>query len=146
MSVDMKSFNWDALPVKTGATADPGAATDPAEITFAKRTLFMGGRCSIVRDATPANIYAYLNIKRDATNVDNALWHGTAITANQTVAVDICAGVVNFVAVSGNNNVMGIPSPGIEIPAGGKLQLKFFGIQGADNVGVFRYAYKEAPA
>jgi hypothetical protein len=144
--IETGKFNWGAIPVKTGVTADPAAGANPVEITFVGRCLFISGSNTIVCDATVVNRRATLAVKRDATNIDQTLWQGTAITASQTTVTNIVRGVVSSVPVLNSQHVFGVDGQGIEMPAGGKIQLVYDGLQAGDNAGVFRYSYKEALA
>lgn len=145
MNYTQSMFDWDALGVKVGATADPAAGSEPAEITFAKRTLFLGGLNVIVADATVINRLAHLDIKTDGTTVDREYYGPAMITASQTIRTNIGLGAT-AVRLAGSNHDLGLNMPGgVELPAGAKIRIRYSSIQAGDDAGIFYYVYKEAP-
>ena len=93
------SFNWDQIPVETGATADPAAGAQLANIVVpaGKRWLFIGGYGSIVTDGTGANRYLYMTVKHDGTNTTVRFAHATAMTASLTWILSLSPAALNSV-------------------------------------------------
>jgi hypothetical protein len=149
MTQDARAFNWDSIPVKTGATADPAAGANPADVTVpaGKRYLLLAARNQIVCDATVITRYPTLLVLPDGTN-EIRRYVGTGSTASQTSNNLFEHGDHGSSGSTGVGDcyVKGFSVPGIEIAAGGIFKLNYTNLQAADNAGVMRYEYKEAPA
>lgn len=135
---------WDDVGVQEGVTADPAANTNPAAVTVTtgQRWLLISAAATMVTDATEANRYPYLEILSDGTNAIDKYMATSPITASLTQTITFGGGATG--GAIGDNLMYSIPIPvnGIEIPGGGKFQVKFLNIQATDNCGVMRYRYK----
>ena len=136
----MGEFSWDKVPVKTGATADPAAQTNPAAITVTKRWLLKRLYISYVSDANVANRYCSLSI----TDGTNEIFAGNIIppqTASLTCTHNFGqTPYVNATLVTNNWAYM----PELELEAGSVITLTFSNKAAADNAGPLRYFYHEA--
>ncbi len=143
-----EAFNWDAIPVKSGATADPAAGANPVALTIpaGKKWLFLGGRNTIVCSADAANRQPILDVRVDGTNQTWYIRSGDVFIATDSGQVEILCGQQSREVLDRVAHVIGIPAMGLELPAGATIQMTYVNIQAADNCGVFYYAYKEAPA
>lgn len=135
---------WDDVGVQEGVTADPAANTNPAAVTVTtgQRWLLISASATIVTDANAANRYPYLEITSDGTNAIDEYMATTPTTASLTQTITFGGGATGGAIGNGLMYSIPIPSRGIEIPGGGKFQVKFLNIQATDNCGVVRYRYK----
>jgi len=143
------SVMWDELPISYAATADPAAGANPAVMTVpaGKRWLWLAGSCSLTTDATVIDRYPLLVVKQLAAgNVEERYMSPTPITASLTVISTFAGGAAAAAIVANGQCNVPIPAGGIEIKAGGTVQVTFLSIQAADNAGAVFYKYKEAEA
>lgn len=138
-----RDIDWDAVPVQTASTADPAAGSSPAEITFSKRTLFLGGQCRVVFSADVQTRIPLIRIKADGTNY-SLINFGGACVASETVYVGVAPGAISADQSPSGYLLIGLGSP-VEFPAGAKLQLSIYNLHANDDAEAFHYYYKEMP-
>ena len=144
MSVDNKSFNWDAIPVTTVSSADAAAGAQTTAITVPAGQRYQVISCgqTIVCSAAAANRIANLYISMDGTNLEYSGPNLLTVTASQTKWVSQMA--MSLITTASTQNGMHMPL--IEIPAGGTIRFYWTALDAADNLGVFRIMVKVAPA
>ena len=141
----LSEHDWEKVPVKTGATANPAAGSNPVAVTVAagNRMLLLYLGNTIVCAAQEANRYVTLTITPDGTN-DIIVKRGTAATISMTRVSSFVKGTLNS-GVINSAEVIGAGMP-IELPTGGKFQITYQGIDAGDDPGPMYYVYKEDPA
>jgi len=144
MSIEAAKFNWDAIPVKTGATADPAPGAQLAAITVpaGRRWLFCEISVTLTCDATVANRWVNLGIKTNGTHYGFYSPAGLTVTASQSKQQSFVAG--SFIVTAGTQ--YGMHFPLTELPAGAVIELTVNALQAGDDMGAARYFYKEVPA
>jgi hypothetical protein len=137
-------FNWDAIPVKVGVTADPVAGSAPPSVTVpsGKRWRLQSCQASITTDATVANRSMWVWIALDGTNYVYVSNSGLVITASQTKLQSFIRN--SLITASGTQ--YGLHIPDVELPAGAKFGIALNNLQAGDDVTAMTYYYKEAPA
>ena len=146
MSIELKDFNWDLVPVKTGVTANPAAgAASVATITVpaGKRWKVLRFFFSFVTAADVANRYVYASIKDDGTNVTDECISSIAQTASLTIYYgfgDHAAGG----SLAGL--VISVPWPEPVLEAGAIISIGYNSGAATDDMSAVRYAYQEVSA
>jgi len=146
MSVDMKSFNWDLLPMMVTATANPAAGADAATIVVpaGKRWVVLSFSQSMVTAVAVANRYPYVQHRTAGGAILGQYMAATPQTASLTVGWSF-----------GNNPAGGIVAnnafkcesmPEFECAAGDLLNFYWLNLQAADDGGIVYCVYKEVSA
>ena len=141
----IKDLGWGDISPKSDATANPAANTDPASVTVTKRTLLTGLFFTHVSDGNGANRYPYLTVWTDGTNVTHYFFATTPQTANLTQNWSFVPGTGQGGVIGDNLAAsvgFGLP---VEIPVGGKFQIRILNKQATDDTSLLRYAFKEWP-
>ena len=142
--IERGHFDWDAIAIKAGTTADPAAGAQLATITVPanRRWQFWGIELVLVADAGGADrsFVGQLLIAGGSytTYQTNA---GVAIAATQTKLQSFIAG--SLLTTAGTQYGMHIPL--IELPAGAKITIYCSNLAAGDNISAATYWYKEAP-
>jgi len=140
--------DWGAIPVSTGATADPAAGANPATITVpaGKRWQFIAWRAILVNDATVANRYLTATVTPDGTNYTRRFFSVQAQPASTTHIYVLHPGTPGEVYDAGNTwHTIGMGLSLLELSAGATITFATTGIVAGDNWGIAYYEYKEAP-
>jgi len=138
--------SWDAIPVSTGATADPAAGASPVAVTVSagERWLLLGGICLATVSADVLTRNVQITVLGDGTN--ESFNGGKAYF----VASETCRGAFGAGVAYNDQSGLGfihltLPGAGIEIAAGGSFQLLYV-LHANDNCGPMYYTYKKASA
>jgi hypothetical protein len=142
VSIEAGKFNWDAIPVKTGVTADPAAGAQIASVTVpaGKRYLLISMQATCVADATVQTRTPNTSIYMDGTVIAFTSANGLGVTASQTKVQSFMANGINV-----STTQYGLYIPLLELPAGAKFEISYYLLQAGDNLTAMTYFYKEAP-
>ena len=139
-----REFNWDKIPTKTGATADPAAGSDAAAVTVpaGKRWKLKTTYWTVVADGNAANRYWRLTIT-DGSNAYFIYLANTAITATQSRNISTGNAIDDY---TGTLQYWKLSLPEFVLEAGYTFQIELVSIQAGDDIGPMRYSYQEVDA
>jgi hypothetical protein len=150
LNKDPRTFSWDSISPKSLVSADPAAGDSGITILTVpagKRVRIEGITFYYARSATAANVYMELDITDGAGIIGDSI-SLVCDTVSTSHRIYFSRGI--SVAVKYNQVGVGyyhnVPMVLADVPSGGNITMTFLNKHAADDCGVIRMSYKEAPA